>query len=83
DVREQWEVDICTIGAVHIPMGDIITREDELKPDVPVIIHCRSGGRSANVINALEMQFGLTNLHNLIGGIGAWADEIDSSLEKY
>lgn len=83
DVREPWEVEICSIGATHIPMGEILARVGELKEDIPVIIHCRSGGRSANVVNALEMQLGLTNLHNLKGGILAWADEIDQSLEKY
>ncbi|MFM1877042.1 MAG: hypothetical protein RL266_2779 [Bacteroidota bacterium] len=83
DVREQWEVDVCSIGAKHIPMGEILGRINELKKDVPVIIHCRSGGRSANVINALEIQLGLENLHNLKGGILAWAREIDQSLEQY
>lgn len=83
DVREPWEVEICSIGGETIPMGEIVSRVDELKPDVPVIIHCRSGGRSANVVNALEMQRGLDNLYNLKGGILAWADEIDTSLEKY
>ncbi len=83
DVREPWEVEICNIGGLAIPMGENLVRAKELKKEVPVIIHCRSGGRSANVVNALEMQLGLTNLHNLKGGILAWADEIDSSLEKY
>ncbi len=83
DVREPWEVDVCSIDGEHIPMGEILTRSNELKPDVPVIIHCRSGGRSSNVVNALEMQRGLTNLFNLKGGILAWADEIDDTLEKY
>ena len=83
DVREEYEVEICSIGAVHIPMGEVLDRLSEIKKDVPVIVHCRSGARSANVINALEMQLGLTNLHNLKGGILGWADEIDNSLEKY
>lgn len=83
DVREPWEVEICSIGAEHIPMGDILGRSNEIRTDIPVIVHCRSGARSANVVNALEMQLGLTNLYNLKGGILAWADEIDDSLEKY
>ncbi len=83
DVREPWEVEICSIGAVHIPMGEILERANEISRDIPVIIHCRSGGRSSNVVNALEMQLGLTNLHNLKGGITAWANEIDNSLEQY
>ena len=84
DVREAWERDVCLIeGAKHIPMGEVLTRADELKSKAQVIIHCRSGGRSGNVVNALEMQLGMDNLHNLTGGILAWADEIDTSLEKY
>ena len=83
DVREPWELDICSIDGESIPMGELLTRIDEIKQDIPVIIHCRSGGRSSNVVNALEMQRGMTNLHNLSGGILAWADEIDDSLEKY
>ncbi len=83
DVREAYEVEICSIGAEHIPMGEILNRAGEVKKDIPVVIHCRSGARSANVINALEMQLGFTNLHNLKGGILAWANEIDQSLEQY
>lgn len=84
DVREPWEVEICAIeGSDKIPMGEILTRATELKKEVPVVIQCRSGGRSANVVNALEMQLGLENLYNLNGGILAWADQIDTSMEKY
>lgn len=83
DVREPWEVEICSIGADHIPMGEILNRVNEVRTDIPVIVHCRSGARSANVINALEMQKGFTNLHNLKGGILVWANEIDDSLEQY
>lgn len=83
DVREQYEVEICNIGGDHIPMGEILTRASEVKKNIPVVIHCKSGARSSNVVNALEMQLGLTNLHNLRGGILAWANEIDQSLEQY
>ena len=83
DVREPWEVEICTIGAQHIPMGEILNRANEIRTDIPVVVHCRSGARSSNVIKALEIQLGLANLHNLKGGILAWANEIDHSLEQY
>ncbi len=83
DVREQYEVEICSIGGNPIPMGEILTRAGEVKKDIPVVVHCRSGARSSNVINALEMQLGLTNLHNLKGGILAWANEIDQNMEQY
>ena len=83
DVREPYEIDICSINGLAIPMGDAMDSVDRIKKDIPVIIHCRSGMRSASVIMALEENFGYTNLHNLTGGILAWADEIDTSLEKY
>lgn len=83
DVREQYEINICSLGAIHIPMGEVLDRASEIQKDIPVIVHCRSGARSANVILALEMQLGFSNLHNLKGGILCWADEIDNSLEKY
>ena len=84
DVREQDEVEICKIsGSTHIPMGEIPARTEEIKTDVPVIVHCRSGKRSANVINYLEMNFDLKNLINLEGGILEWGNVIDSSITQY
>lgn len=82
DVREQHEADICSIGAELIPMGDVLDNLDKIKKDIPVVIHCRSGKRSAAIIEALSSQ-GYTNLINLKGGILAWADEIDPSMPKY
>lgn len=83
DVREAHEVQICSINGYNIPMGEILERAGEIKKEIPVVIHCRSGARSAAVITALENNLSLTNLHNLTGGILAWATEIDTSLEAY
>lgn len=83
DVREPHEADICSIGGELIPMGDIMENLDKISRTKKVIVHCKSGRRSAAVIQSLETQQGFTNLFNLKGGILAWADEIDSSLEKY
>lgn len=83
DVREQYEVDICTIGGLHIPMGEVMDRVDEISKDKTVVVHCRSGMRSKAVIESLERMHGFTNLQNLEGGIIAYAKEIDSSLEQY
>lgn len=83
DVREPYEAEICSIGGELIPMGEIMEHTDKIKKDIPVIIHCRSGKRSAAVINALEQNFGYTNLHNLKGGILAWADEVDKGMSRY
>ena len=73
DVREQYEYDEINMGAYHIPMGEIMERMDEIVKDKKVVVHCRSGARSANVIGFLETQ-GFDNLYNLEGGILAWAE---------
>jgi rhodanese-related sulfurtransferase len=83
DVREPHEADIASIGAELIPMGQIVNESDKIAKDKPVIIHCRSGARSATVILALEKQHGFTNLFNLKGGILAWAKEIDPTVPTY
>lgn len=83
DVREPHEAEIAAIGGQLIPMGEILQHVDEIAKDKPVIIHCRSGARSASVVQALEKQHGFTNLYNLKGGILAWAREIDPSLPTY
>jgi adenylyltransferase/sulfurtransferase len=83
DVREPYENDICTLNGLLIPLSEIPARFEEIATDKQVIIHCRSGKRSGNAIDFLEANHGFTNLHNLVGGILAWADEIDPSMEKY
>ena len=84
DVREQHEVEICSFdNAIHIPMGEIINRRNEIDQNKTVVIHCRSGARSASVINALEQNFGFKEMYNLKGGIIAWANEIDLNMATY
>ncbi|MGB0166754.1 MAG: rhodanese-like domain-containing protein [Luteibaculum sp.] len=83
DVREADELEICTIGAEHIPMGELAQNPDKISADKEVIIHCRSGGRSGQVIQFLEEKHGFKNLYNLEGGILAWIREIDPSLTAY
>ncbi|MBL7963232.1 MAG: rhodanese-like domain-containing protein [Flavobacteriales bacterium] len=80
DVREAYEAELCGLGGQLIPMGEILARLDELKRDVPVVVHCRSGNRSASVIHALESRYGFTNLVNLEGGILGYAREVDPTL---
>jgi adenylyltransferase/sulfurtransferase len=81
DIREDYEFEAGNLGGLHIPMGTILERCSELRRDVPVVLQCRSGGRSAAVLTALEDRFGFENLYNLKGGAKAWAAEVDSSLE--
>jgi rhodanese-related sulfurtransferase len=83
DVREEHEYEISNLGGELIPLATILNNADKISKDKPVIIHCRSGARSGVAITQLEKQFGFTNLYNLKGGILAYADQVDSSLNKY
>ncbi len=83
DVREPYEVEICEIGGQHIPLADVPANMDQIKKDIPVIFHCRSGARSGNIVSYLEATFGYTNLYNLKGGILEYAKEIDPDLATY
>jgi adenylyltransferase/sulfurtransferase len=83
DVREPHEYEICNLKGELIPMNEVPANLDKISKDKPVVIHCRSGARSANIIQFLEGNYGYTNLYNLKGGILAWADEIDPEMPKY
>ena len=71
-MREEFEYEAANMGATLIPLGNIVLEEDKISRDKLVVIHCRSGARSAAAIMQLEQQFGFTNLFNLKGGILAW-----------
>lgn len=83
DVREPHENEICTLNGLLIPMNDVPARYNEFSKDQKVVVHCRSGMRSGNVIQYLEQTHGFENLYNLEGGILAWAREIDPSMQSY
>lgn len=83
DVREPYEYEIANLNGVLIPLDRVEEHVDQISSDKKVVVHCRSGVRSAKAIVALENRFGFTNLYNLKGGILAYADEIDQSLAKY
>ncbi len=72
DVREQAEYDAGHIpGVTLIPMNQVANRLAEIPRDKPVIVTCRSGNRSQQVVSFLQQQ-GYTNIHNMLGGIVAW-----------
>lgn len=83
DVREQFEYDICNLQGVLIPMGELVNNTDKIPKDKPVIVHCRTGGRSAQAVQFLSQKHGFDNLYNLKGGIHAWAMEIDKEMATY
>ncbi|MEZ0539194.1 rhodanese-like domain-containing protein [Fibrella arboris] len=73
DVREPNEYEADNIGATLIPLGELPYRIDELDglQDEEVIVHCRSGARSARAQQYLE-ENGFTNVRNLTGGMLAY-----------
>lgn len=83
DVREPFEWDIARIeGAMLIPLGELALRLGELNPADEIVVQCKSGGRSARAVEFLQ-ENGFSHVSNLVGGILAWADRIDPSVERY
>ena len=82
DVREPYEVQIAQIGGKLIPQNDVPNRLNELNPAQEIIVHCRSGARSQKIAELLKAN-GFEKVSNLAGGILAWSDEIDPTVQKY
>jgi len=83
DVREPSEAAICTIpGGRLIPLGELPRRLGELDPSAEIVVHCKSGLRSARAVTLLREK-GFARAVNLNGGILAWIKEIDHSLPRY
>lgn len=83
DVREPFEWDIARIQkAKLIPLGELSSRMSELDTADEIIIHCKSGVRSAKALRELQ-KAGFSKLLNVEGGILAWAERIDPSVPKY
>jgi len=83
DVRETQEYQICQIpGSKLIPLGDLPKRLSELEGHDEMVVHCKSGVRSAKAVRLLR-EAGFKKAQNLSGGIMAWIERIDPSLPKY
>lgn len=83
DVRELFEWDIARLpGAKLIPMSELPSRMSELDSADEIVLYCKVGPRSAQAVRQLQ-KAGFGKLHNLIGGIAAWSDQVDSSVPKY
>ena len=83
DIRDDYEYDICCIGGEKISMYSIIKNINKLSKSKKVIIYCRTGSRSSNIIDLIEKKFRYKNIYNLEGGIMKWRDDIDPTLEEY
>jgi len=83
DVREAYEYEIANIHGELMPKSEVANHVQKIAKDKQVIVHCRSGKRSADVIELLQEKYGFENLYNLEGGILAWAKEIDHTMATY
>ena len=82
DVREDWELSVASVpNVVHIPMGQVADRLQELDRSREVVVLCRSGRRSLEVAKFLQ-QNGFKAV-NLAGGILAWSRDLDATIPTY
>jgi len=83
DVREPNELQINRIpGSLHIPLGDVPRRYNELDPDAEYVMQCKSGVRSGKAADFLR-SVGFKRVLNLKGGILDWIDKVDPTQPKY
>lgn len=82
DVREPFEYEVSNLEGLNIPLSGVVIESDKISKDIPVVVQCRSGKRSAQAVSLLEQE-GFTNLANLKGGILAWKEEYDPELDVY
>jgi rhodanese-related sulfurtransferase len=83
DVREPWELDICSLAeAIAIPLQQLPQRLGELPTETPLVVMCHHGMRSLQAVLWLQRQ-GIDSAINLAGGIDAWAREIDPDMGVY
>ncbi len=85
DVRDSHEWDISKLGnwgALLIPKRQVMERVSELDPDRDIVVQCRTGVRSADIVVELQ-KAGFTKVWNLAGGINQWAEDVDPSMATY
>lgn len=83
DVREPWEFATCRIeGSLSIPLGELTRRLDEVPSGPDLVLVCHHGARSQSAAQWLA-QNGFAAVHNLRGGIEAWATDVEPGMPRY
>jgi sulfur-carrier protein adenylyltransferase/sulfurtransferase len=83
DVREPFEHQICRLeGSTLIPLGQLERRTGELNASDEVVVYCHTGVRSRAGADVLK-RAGFGRVHNLTGGIEAWAVQVDPKMRRY
>lgn len=83
DVREPWELSRCRIvDSRSIPLRELPAQAAALPRDRDLVLVCHHGGRSAQAATWLARN-GFSRVHNLEGGVDAWALSIDPGMHRY
>jgi adenylyltransferase/sulfurtransferase len=83
DVREPHEIEICALpGSVRIPLGSLPENLNRLSTADEIVVHCKSGARSAKAVQLLR-DAGFRKVRNLAGGITRWSERIDPTVPRY
>jgi len=83
DVREPHELEICAFpDSVRIPLGALPANLNRLSTADEIVVHCKTGGRSAKAVQLLR-DAGFRKVRNLAGGITRWSERIDPSMPRY
>ena len=83
DVREPWEFDFCRIdGSLSVPLSTLPARLAELPVEGELVLVCHHGARSQHAAQWLA-QNGFARVHNLRGGVAAWAADVDPEMRRY
>ncbi len=83
DVREPWEFQTCRIAdSLLVPMRELPARLAEIDAAADVVVICHHGARSLQAAMFLERQ-GYASVHNLTGGVNAWARSVDPAMPVY
>jgi rhodanese-related sulfurtransferase len=83
DVREPWEFQTCRLeNSRLVPLRELPARVAELDPAAETVVICHHGARSMQAAMYLERN-GFASVHNLAGGVAAWARSVDPSMPVY
>jgi adenylyltransferase/sulfurtransferase len=83
DVREPHELEICAFPeSVRIPLGSLPANLNRLSTADEIVVHCKTGGRSAKAVKLLR-EAGFRKVRNLTGGITRWSERIDPTMPRY
>ena len=84
DVREEREYEVANLNGTLIPLNQLPHRLEELEDhkDELIVVHCRSGARSAQAVRYMQ-SMGFDKAKNLKGGVLAWSRDIDPSMPTY